>query len=116
MFPIFKKILKSDKTNKDLCSVKIQIQVEIECSRGNRKSAALSRIYDEPTDDEPTDDELLIDDMSEPPMLGERVEVESRVISLRARSIRIRDQLEQMREQVGITREQSVETDSDDIQ
>ena len=38
MFPIVRQILKSDKTNKDLCSIKIQIQVEVECNHRNRKS------------------------------------------------------------------------------
>jgi hypothetical protein len=37
MFPIVRQILKSDKTNKDLCSIKIQIQVEVECNHRNRK-------------------------------------------------------------------------------
>jgi len=38
MIPIIKEILKSDKTNRDLCSDKIRLQVLLECTRNNRKS------------------------------------------------------------------------------
>jgi len=44
MISIVKNILKSNKTNKDLCSVRIQIQVEIECNRSMSKSLTRERI------------------------------------------------------------------------
>lgn len=48
MFPIIKQILKSDKTNRDLSSTKIQRQVHLECSRSMVKKSSLGvEIYRE---------------------------------------------------------------------
>ena len=108
MFPIVKKILKSDKTNKDLCSVKIQIQVEIECSRGYKKSVFRGESMIEENIEEEMSMPMLEINMDEP------VIMERRVVQLNARNIRLRDQLEQIREQFIETREQSVDIDSND--
>ena len=101
MFPIVRKILKSDKTNKDLCTMKIQLQVEIECSRMNRKSYLV--------EDMPI--RMVENDMSEEiPTLDIRIEertVESRVIPLRPLGREIREEMNDVIEEIreGMTEE-----------
>jgi hypothetical protein len=89
MFPIVKQILKSDKTNKDLCTIKIQIQVEVECNRGYKKSiySEVPRIREEMVEDMPS---LMID---------EPMTVERRVIQLRPRTREIQDEIESIMEE-----------------
>jgi uncharacterized membrane protein len=101
MFPIVKKILKSDKTNKNLCSVKIQIQVEIECSRIRyKKSQFLGEISMEGNEDNMVEEipmQTMEIEMNEPEI------IERQVIQLRPRTVRTREQLEeQLRTEVAI--------------
>lgn len=97
MFPIVRKILKSDKTNRDLCSINIQIQVEVECSRRNRKSYTIEDRGIQMVD---------IDMTEEIPMptmeieMDEPVRVEREVIQLRPRAIRVRPSAIRVREQL----------------
>jgi hypothetical protein len=98
MFPIVRKILKSDKTNKDLCSIKIQIQVELECSRRLRKS------FDIRDREMVMVDNDMVEEIPMPMMeidMDEREIVERQVIQLRPRAIRVRERLEeQLRREV----------------
>jgi hypothetical protein len=101
MFPVVRKILKSDKTNKDLCSVRIQIQVEIECSRGYKKS-----VFRE----EPMIGENMVEDIPMPTMeidMSEPVRVERQVFQLRPREAGIREHL---REQLEVRITENEET------
>lgn len=84
MFPIVKNILKSDKTNKDLCSKKLQIQVDIECSRMSRKSSYFENMRI-PTDDIDMEEEIPLPSM-ELNMVEPEI-VERQVIQLRPRTI-----------------------------
>lgn len=92
MLPIIKQILKSDKTNRDLSTMKIQLQVEVECSRMSRKSYLV--------EDMPI--RMVESDMSEEiPMLDIRIEertVESRVIPLRPLGREIREEMNNIME------------------
>lgn len=90
MFPIVKNILKSDKTNKDLCSKRLQIQVEIECSRMSRKSAYFENMGI-PTVDTDMEEEIPLPSM-ELTMVEPEI-MERQVIQLRPRTIRERELL-----------------------
>jgi tRNA G26 N,N-dimethylase Trm1 len=48
LFPIVRRILSSDKTNKELCSTEIQNQVMSECEYNIRKMSLSEPMYDGP--------------------------------------------------------------------
>lgn len=109
MIPIVKNILKSNKTNKDLCSVRVQIQVEIECSRSMSKSI-LGNV-------EEINEPMIEEEIPRINFEMEERTVESRVIQLRPTAVRMRDQLEQLREEMMVqfttTGEQEIENIED---
>lgn len=92
MLPIIKQILKSNKTNRDLSTMKIQLQVGVECGRMSRKSYLV--------EDMPI--RMVESDMSEEiPTLDIRIEertVESRVIPLRPLGREIREEMNNIME------------------
>ena len=95
MFPIIKQILKSDKTNKDLCPEKIKRQVSMECGLYEKK---LLR----------EDDRYEVEEM---PMMEEAVpdinfameerEIVNRVVQLRPLGREIREEMNNIMEEIG---------------
>lgn len=102
MLPIIKQILKSDKTNRDLCTMRIQLQVEIECGRINRKS------YDEPIERHYTEPQLDVEE--ERPVIqfippGRRIqnEVESIMVDTgEDMFVPVRERIRSLRELMGM--------------
>jgi hypothetical protein len=92
MIPIIRNILKSDKTNKDLSSIKIQKQVHIECSRSMEKQLVQEDRYEI---GRPMTEETVPDINLE---MEERV-VESRVVQLRPLGREIHDEIESIMEE-----------------
>jgi len=92
MIPIIRNILKSDKTNKDLSSIKIQKQVHIECSRSMEKQLVQEDRYEI---GRPMTEETVPDINLE---MEERV-IESRVVQLRPLGREIHDEIESIMEE-----------------
>lgn len=94
MFPIIKQILKSDKSNRDLSSVKIRNQVNRECNRSMIKQFVQEDRYEEPT---PMMNEAV------PQMNFEMDErgVEPRVVQLRPLGREIREEMNNVMEEIG---------------
>ena len=92
MIPIIRNVLKSDKTNKDLSSIKIQKQVHIECSRSMEKQLVQEDRYEI---GRPMTEETVPDINLE---MEERV-VESRVVQLRPLGREIHDEIESIMEE-----------------
>lgn len=92
MIPIIRNVLKSDKTNKDLSSIKIQKQVHIECSRSMEKQLVQEDRYEI---GRPMTEETVPDINLE---MEERV-IESRVVQLRPLGREIHDEIESIMEE-----------------
>jgi hypothetical protein len=92
MIPIIRNVLKSDKTNKDLSSIKIQKQVHIECSRSMEKQLVQEDRYEI---GRPMMEETVPDINLE---MEERV-IESRVVQLRPLGREIHDEIESIMEE-----------------
>ena len=94
MFPIIKQILKSEETNRDLSSTKIRTQVRQECGRSMEKSLVQEDRYE-----------------VERPMMEENIpqmnfemaerEVVSRVVQLRPLGREIREEMNNVMEEIG---------------
>jgi hypothetical protein len=65
LFPIVRRILSSDKTNKELCSTEIQNQVMSECEYNVRKISLSEPTYDGPMVEEMEMEERIDDNVSE---------------------------------------------------
>jgi hypothetical protein len=91
MIPIVKNILNSNKTNKDLCSVKIQIQVEIECNRSMSKSSRFEELVEPP--------QVREEEIPQIDFQMEERTVESRVFQLRPQGREIRDEINSIMEE-----------------
>jgi hypothetical protein len=91
MIPIVKNILNSNKTNKDLCSVKIQIQVEIECNRSMSKSSRFEELVEPP--------QVREEEIPQIDFQMEERTVESRVFQLRPQGREIRDEIDSIMEE-----------------
>lgn len=92
MLPIIKQILKSDKTNKDLSSPKIRNQVNQECGHPLEKRLVREDIYDRPMMDEAV------------PQIDFEMEerlVEPRVVQLRPLGREIREEMNDVMEEIG---------------
>lgn len=95
MIPIIKNVLKSNKTNRDLSSIRIQKQVHMECSRSIEKQLVREDRYEVeemPMMDEPT-----------PQMNFEMTEreIENRVVQLRPLGREIREEVNNIMEEIG---------------
>jgi hypothetical protein len=104
MFPIIKQILKSDKTNKDLCPEKIKRQVSMECGRYEKKLLREDDRYEEVVN-RPMMEEVGIPMMEEavPDINFEMEEryVEPRVVQLRPLGREIREEINDVMEEIG---------------
>jgi hypothetical protein len=94
MFPVIKNILKSDKTNKDLSSIKIQVQVELECSRSIKKSLVQEDRYE-------VERQVMEEDIPQINFEMEERRVESRVVQLRPLGREIREEMNNVMEEIG---------------
>lgn len=91
MISVVKNILKSNKTNKDLCTVRVQIQVELECNRSISKSLRMEEI------EMPL--QLREEEMPQIDFQMEERTVESRVIQLRPRGREIQREMNDIMEE-----------------
>jgi len=101
MIPIIKNVLKSDKTNRDLSSIRIQKQVHMECSRSIEKQLVREDRYEGEVEHP----------MMEEPMMNEAVpqmnfemaerEIVNRVVQLRPLGREIREEMNNIMEEIG---------------
>jgi hypothetical protein len=94
MFPIIKQILKSEETNRDLSSTKIRTQVRQECARSMEKSLVQEDRYEV---ERPMMEEAIPQINFE---MTER-EVEPRVVQLRPLGREIREEMNNVMEEIG---------------
>jgi hypothetical protein len=101
MIPIVKNVLKSDKTNRDLSSIRIQKQVHMECGRSIEKQ--LLREDDRyEVEEMPMIDEPMMNEAT-PQMNFEMAEREivNRVVQLRPLGREIREEMNNIMEEIG---------------
>jgi len=99
MFPIIKQILKSDKTNKDLSSTKIQRQVHMECGRSIEKQLVREDRYYEEEVERPM--EPMEEAIPQINFNVEEIMVEPRVVQLRPLGREIREEMNNIMEEIG---------------
>jgi hypothetical protein len=100
MIPIIKNVLKSDKTNRDLSSIRIQKQVHMECSRSIEKQLVREDRYE--VEEMPMMDEPMMNEAA-PQMNFEMAEREivNRVVQLRPLGREIREEMNNIMEEIG---------------
>jgi hypothetical protein len=100
MIPIIKNVLKSDKTNRDLSSIRIQKQVHMECGRSIEKQLVVEDRYE--VEEMPMMDEPMMNEAT-PQMNFEMAEREivNRVVQLRPLGREIREEMNNIMEEIG---------------
>jgi hypothetical protein len=94
MFPIIKQILKSEETNRDLSSTKIRTQVRQECGRSMEKSLVQEDRYE-------VERPMMEEDIPQMNFEMAEREVVSRVVQLRPLGREIREEMNNVMEEIG---------------
>jgi hypothetical protein len=94
MFPIIKQILKSEETNRDLSSTKIRTQVRQECGRSMEKSLVQEDRYE-------VERPMMEEDTPQMNFEMAEREVVSRVVQLRPLGREIREEMNNVMEEIG---------------
>ena len=94
MFPIIKRILKSEETNRDLSSTKIRTQVRKECSRSIEKSLVQEDRYE-------VERPMMEEDIPQINFEMTEREVVPRVVQLRPLGREIREEMNNLMEEIG---------------